>query len=154
MYHPSDVFVVPPTATEDACVPNPMPCRAITPAEEEGTLLSSEESIASSKHGLKSPCDVFAGSLRELGIDQEEKKPKRVSKKKVVTVAEGARPIKQEVRIAASDAASRKGMARPHQCSLDDFVIVAKSMEELYSLGGKFKASVAAHKTRGENCSF
>ncbi|MFS8003741.1 hypothetical protein Hanom_Chr13g01217461 [Helianthus anomalus] len=48
-------------------------CRAITPAGEEVVLLSSEKSIASSKHGLKSPPDVFTGGLSELGVDHEER---------------------------------------------------------------------------------
>ncbi|KAF5818518.1 hypothetical protein HanPI659440_Chr02g0049921 [Helianthus annuus] len=144
MYPPANAFAASPTATEGALIPNTRPCRVITPTGEEVVLLSSEESIASSKHGLKSLPDMSTGSLRDLGIDHEEKKPKRVSKKKVVTVAKGAHPIKQEARIAASGAASCKGMARPHQRSLDDFVIVADSMEELYSLGGMPKATMAA----------
>lgn len=78
---------------------------------------------------------MFAGSLCELGVDHEEKKPKTVSKKKVVTVAEGARPKKPEATGAASDAASCKGTARPQQRNLDDFVYVAYSLEELYSTG-------------------
>ncbi|KAJ0588035.1 hypothetical protein HanIR_Chr04g0169981 [Helianthus annuus] len=50
----------------------------------------------------------MVGVLRNLGNDHEEKKPKRVSKKKV-TVAEGVAHKMLEVTGAASDVVSRKG---------------------------------------------
>ncbi|KAM0008593.1 hypothetical protein Hdeb2414_s0109g00797361 [Helianthus debilis subsp. tardiflorus] len=140
MYPAVDVFAAPPTTTEGAHILNPRPCRAITPAGEEVVLLSSDESIASSKRELNSPSNAFAGSLRELGVDHEDKKPRRPSNKKVVTVVERVRPKKQKAAGVASDDASHKGTAR----SLDDFVYVADSMEELYSIGGKSKAGGAA----------
>ncbi|KAF5769636.1 hypothetical protein HanXRQr2_Chr14g0650581 [Helianthus annuus] len=96
MHARDDLFVAPLVATEGAHIPNPKPCRAITPAGKEVVYLSSEESVASSKHELNPHHDVFAGVLRNLGINHEEKKPKRVSKKKV-TVAEGMAIKKQRL---------------------------------------------------------
>ncbi|KAJ0801173.1 hypothetical protein HanPI659440_Chr03g0114291 [Helianthus annuus] len=144
IYPLADTFAASPTATEGAHILNPMPCRAITPAEEEVVLLSSGESIASSEHGLNSPSYAFTGSLCELGVDPDGQKSKRSSNKKSVIIVEGARPIKQEASVATSDVASRKGMTHPQQCSLHDFVIMADSMEDLLSIGGKFKSGDAA----------
>ncbi|KAF5812106.1 hypothetical protein HanXRQr2_Chr04g0188901 [Helianthus annuus] len=144
MYPLADAFAGPPIANEGAHILNPRPRRAITLAGEEVILLSSRESISSSEPGLKNLSYAFASSLHDLGVDLDGQKSKRPSKKKKLTVVEGARPIKLEASTAASDAASRKGMARPQQRSLDDFVIVADSMEELYSIGGKFKTSESA----------
>ncbi|KAF5781563.1 hypothetical protein HanRHA438_Chr11g0497671 [Helianthus annuus] len=87
MYPPAGAFATPPVATGGAHIMNP--CRAITPAGEDVVLLSSGESIASTDHGLNTPTYTFAGSLRNLRVDPEEKKPKRQSKKKKVIVAEG-----------------------------------------------------------------
>ncbi|KAM0016194.1 hypothetical protein Hdeb2414_s0030g00707651 [Helianthus debilis subsp. tardiflorus] len=143
MYPATEFFVAPHTATEGARISNPRPCRAITPAGEEVVLISNEESIAYSEHELRSPPNVFAGSLRKLGVDHEDEKPKWVNKKKVVTIAEGARPKKPEGTGAASDAASHKGTARPQQRNLDDFVYLADSLAELRSLGAKAKTGGA-----------
>ncbi|MFS8034073.1 hypothetical protein Hanom_Chr17g01576921 [Helianthus anomalus] len=90
-------------------IPNPRPCRAITSAGKEIAHLSSEESIDSSECKLSPSCDQFAGVLRNLGTDLEEKKPKRVSKKKVAT-ARGATVKKTAVVGATSDAGSEKGL--------------------------------------------
>ncbi|MFS7966437.1 hypothetical protein Hanom_Chr09g00773731 [Helianthus anomalus] len=139
MYAPANAFAVSPTANEGVHILNPKSCRAITPFGEEVVLFSSGESIASSGHGLNSLSYAFVGSLRELGIEPVSRKPKRPTKNKSVMVAEGARPKKPEAGVAAFDAASRKGMARPQQRILDNFVYVADFMEELYSIGGKFK---------------
>ncbi|KAJ0809373.1 hypothetical protein HanPI659440_Chr01g0014061 [Helianthus annuus] len=51
MYATADAFATPPTATEGARFLNPRPCKAITSAGEEVIMLSSEESIASTKQG-------------------------------------------------------------------------------------------------------
>ncbi|MFS8010822.1 hypothetical protein Hanom_Chr14g01301521 [Helianthus anomalus] len=88
MHVRADLFAAPPVVTKGVYIPNPKPCRAITHAGKEVVYLSSEDSVASSEHELNPHHDVFAGVLRSLGINHEEKKPKRVSKKKV-TVAEG-----------------------------------------------------------------
>ncbi|MFS7997203.1 hypothetical protein Hanom_Chr12g01138911 [Helianthus anomalus] len=71
---------------------------------------------------------MFAGVLRSLGDDHEEKKPKRFVKKKVI-VAGGAATKKAETVGATFDVASRKGIARFRQSSLEDFVYVADSFE-------------------------
>ncbi|MFS8025213.1 hypothetical protein Hanom_Chr16g01472331 [Helianthus anomalus] len=143
MYVRVELFATPPVATEGAHNSNPSPCRAITPAGIEVVYLSSEELVASSENELKPPHDVFAGVLRNLGIDHEENKPKRVSMKQV-TVAKGVAHKKPEVMDAASDAASHKGTARIRQRSLDDFVYVADSFEEIYAIGGKPQGSMVA----------
>ncbi|KAJ0524895.1 hypothetical protein HanHA300_Chr09g0305771 [Helianthus annuus] len=144
MYSTADAFVAPPTTNEGAHVLNSWPRRAITPAGVEVIVLSSWESIASSEPRLNPLSYAFVGSLCDLGVDPDVQKPKRPSKKKKVTVVEGAKPVKVEASVVASDAASRKDMARPQGSTLDNFVIVADSIEELRSIGGKFKASEAA----------
>ncbi|KAJ0956673.1 hypothetical protein HanPSC8_Chr01g0018171 [Helianthus annuus] len=143
MYARAELFAAPPVATEGAHISNPRPCRAITPAGKEVVYLSSEESVVSSEHELNPPHDVFASVLRNLRIDHEDKKPKRVIKKKV-TVAEGVAHKKPEVTSAASDVASRNGTARFRQRSLDDFVYVANSFEELFVIDGNPQGSVGA----------
>ncbi|KAJ0770193.1 hypothetical protein HanPI659440_Chr07g0254401 [Helianthus annuus] len=71
MYARAELFAAPPVTTGGAYISNPRPCRAITPTGKEVVYLSSEESVASSEHELNPPHDVFAGVLRNLGIDQE-----------------------------------------------------------------------------------
>ncbi|MFS8034164.1 hypothetical protein Hanom_Chr17g01578011 [Helianthus anomalus] len=149
MYARAELFAVPPAATEGVRIPNPMPCRAITPAGKEIVYLSSEESVASSEHELKPTHSMFAGVLHNLGVEHEEKKPKRVATKKV-TVAGGAANKKAETAGAASDTASRKGIARFRKINLEEFIYVADSFEELYAIGGKPQSSaVAAARSLG-----
>ncbi|MFS7920677.1 hypothetical protein Hanom_Chr03g00227651 [Helianthus anomalus] len=143
MYARVELFVAPPAATEGARIPNPRPCRAITLAGKEIVYLSSKESVASSEHELKPSRDVFAGVLRGLGVEHEEKRPERVAKKKD-TVAGGAASKKVETASAASDVVSGKGTARFHQSNLEDFVYVADSFEELYAIGGKSQGGATA----------
>ncbi|KAF5779150.1 hypothetical protein HanRHA438_Chr12g0567301 [Helianthus annuus] len=143
MYSRMELFAAPPVMTEGARIPNPRRCRAMTPAGKEIVYLSNEESVASSDHELKSWDDVFAGVLRDLGIDHEEKRPKKATKKKV-TVAGGAARKKAETAGAASDIASRKGTTRFRQSNLEDFVIVDDSFEELPDVGEKYQSSAAA----------
>ncbi|MFS7946689.1 hypothetical protein Hanom_Chr06g00539261 [Helianthus anomalus] len=80
MYARAGLFAAPPTVTKGACIPNPRPCRAITPARKEIVYPSSDKSVASSEHELKPSHGVFAGVLRNLGVECNEKKPKRVVK--------------------------------------------------------------------------
>ncbi|MFS7987661.1 hypothetical protein Hanom_Chr11g01025511 [Helianthus anomalus] len=141
MYARIEAFVVPPIATEGAHIPNLRPCRAITSAGKTIVYFSSEESVASFEHELNPSHDLFAGVLRKLSVDPEEKKPKRVSKKKI-TVAEGAAMKKAEVTGATSDVASQKGTLQFRQSTLEDFVYVADSVEELYAIGGKPQGNV------------
>ncbi|KAJ0950778.1 hypothetical protein HanPSC8_Chr02g0052181 [Helianthus annuus] len=67
MYARAELFVAPSAATEGVRIPNPRPCRAITPAGKEIVYLSSEESVASSEHKLKPSYGMFTGVLRNLG---------------------------------------------------------------------------------------
>ncbi|KAF5771477.1 hypothetical protein HanXRQr2_Chr13g0565351 [Helianthus annuus] len=125
MYARVELFAAPPVATEGARIPNPRPCHAMTPAGKEIVYLSSEESIASSDHELRSWDDVFAGVLRDLGINNEKKKPKKSAKKKV-TIAGGTARKKAETAGATSDVASRKGAARVWQSNLRNMLAEIK----------------------------
>ncbi|MFS7918552.1 hypothetical protein Hanom_Chr03g00202521 [Helianthus anomalus] len=125
---------------EGARIPNPRPCRAITPVGKEVVYLSSEESVALYEHELNPPYDMFSNVLRNLGIDPDEKIPKRVSKKKV-TVSGGTTVKETEIASLKLDAASRKGTAQFRQGSLEDFIYVADSFEELYAIGEKAQGS-------------
>ncbi|MFS7937931.1 hypothetical protein Hanom_Chr05g00433551 [Helianthus anomalus] len=78
-------FAAPPLAAEGARIPRPRLCRAITFARKEIVYLSGEELVASSEHELNPSPDLFAGVLRYLGVDPDEKKTRRVSKKKTAT---------------------------------------------------------------------
>ncbi|MFS7980052.1 hypothetical protein Hanom_Chr10g00934851 [Helianthus anomalus] len=82
MFPVADAFASPPTATEGAQYPKPRPLRSVTSAGKETLYLSSEESVGSSGGELSSWSKIFAGVLRDLGIDPEEKKKKPVKKKK------------------------------------------------------------------------
>ncbi|KAJ0850767.1 hypothetical protein HanPSC8_Chr13g0584681 [Helianthus annuus] len=84
MFPAADAFASPPTATEGAQYPKPRPLRSVTLAGKETLYLSSEESVGSSSGELSSWSKIFAGVLRNLGIDPEEKKKKPVKKKKKV----------------------------------------------------------------------
>ncbi|MFS7984185.1 hypothetical protein Hanom_Chr11g00983541 [Helianthus anomalus] len=86
---------------------------------------------------------MFEGVLRSLGVEREEKKPNRVVKKKV-TVTGGATSKKAETVGATYDAVSRKSTARFRQSSLEDFVYVVDSFEELYAIGRMPQGSVGA----------
>ncbi|KAF5758815.1 hypothetical protein HanRHA438_Chr16g0746181 [Helianthus annuus] len=108
MYTRLDVFATPPLATEGARIPNPRPCRAITSTRKEIVYLSSEELVDSSECKFSPSHNLFAGVLHNLGVDPDEKKPKRVSKKKAAT-ASGAAVKKTMVAEVTSDAGSQKG---------------------------------------------
>ncbi|KAJ0894782.1 hypothetical protein HanPSC8_Chr09g0392881 [Helianthus annuus] len=84
MFPAADAFASPPTTTEGAQYPKPRPLRFVTFAGKETLYLSSEESVGSSSGELSSWSKIFAGVLRDLGIDPEEKKKKPVKKKKKV----------------------------------------------------------------------
>ncbi|XP_022026368.1 uncharacterized protein LOC110927081 isoform X2 [Helianthus annuus] len=82
MFPAADAFASPPTATEGAQYPKPRPLRSVTLAGKETFYLSSDESVGSSSGELSSWSKIFAGVLRDLGIDPEEKKKKPVKKKR------------------------------------------------------------------------
>ncbi|XP_035841731.1 translation initiation factor IF-2-like isoform X2 [Helianthus annuus] len=82
----ADAFASPPDATEGAHYPKPRPLRSVTSAGKETFYLSSEESVGSSNGELSSLPKIFAGVLRDLGVDPEEKKKKPSKKKKKADV--------------------------------------------------------------------
>ncbi|MFS7975860.1 hypothetical protein Hanom_Chr10g00885621 [Helianthus anomalus] len=88
LYPLAGAFANPPTTTEGVHLPNPRPLRVVTSAGKEILYLSSEESVGASNGELSSWSNIFAGVLRDLGIDSEEKKKKKTSKmkKKVITI--------------------------------------------------------------------
>ncbi|KAJ0536654.1 hypothetical protein HanIR_Chr09g0444021 [Helianthus annuus] len=86
MYPVADAFASPPIATEGAQIPKPRPLRSVTSAGKEVVYLSSEESVGSSNGELSPWSNIFAGVLRDLGIDPEDKKKKPLRKKKVVNL--------------------------------------------------------------------
>ncbi|MFS7945103.1 hypothetical protein Hanom_Chr06g00520041 [Helianthus anomalus] len=100
----AEPFVNPRIATECANIPNPRPCRAVTSAGEEIVYLSSEESVASSDHDLRSWDVMFAGVPRDLGIDHEEKKTKKAPTKKTV--------VKKKVTVDAGATNTKAGGGR------------------------------------------
>ncbi|MFS7954683.1 hypothetical protein Hanom_Chr07g00633401 [Helianthus anomalus] len=138
---PAGAFANPPTATEGAHLPNPRPLCPVTSAGKEILYLSSEESIGSSNGELSSWSNIFAGVLRDLGIDPEEKKKKPNKKKK-----------KKKPRNCwcnrATAGASDKGTHRFRQSNLDDYVVASDSLEGLSRIGEK-KTSVAGSKSLG-----
>ncbi|KAJ0754125.1 hypothetical protein HanPI659440_Chr09g0343421 [Helianthus annuus] len=76
LYQPARAFANPPTTTEGAQLSKPRPLRGVTSAGKEILYLSSEQSVGLSHEELSSWSNIFAGVLRDLGIDPEEK-PKR-----------------------------------------------------------------------------
>ncbi|MFS7927810.1 hypothetical protein Hanom_Chr04g00313491 [Helianthus anomalus] len=86
LYPPVGAFTNPPTTTEGAHLPKPRPLVAVTYAGKDIFYLSSEESVGSSNGEISSWSNIFAGVLRDLGIDPEEKKKKTSKKKKVITI--------------------------------------------------------------------
>ncbi|KAJ0680696.1 hypothetical protein HanPI659440_Chr16g0627231 [Helianthus annuus] len=131
MYTRLDAFAVPPLATEGARIPNPSPCRAITSTGKEIVYFSSEESVDSSECKLSPSHNLFAGELHNLGVDPDEKKPKRVSKKKASTAGDAVvkKTMLAEV---TSDAGSQKDITRFRQSNLEAFVLVANLLEDLH----------------------
>ncbi|KAF5801724.1 hypothetical protein HanRHA438_Chr06g0260641 [Helianthus annuus] len=142
MFAPAELFANPPVATEGAHIPNPRPLRGVTSAGKEIIYISSEESVASSNHELSSWDDVFAGVLRDLRIDHEEKRPKKTAAKKKVTVTGGASKKVGATR-ATSDAASKNGTLHFRQSNLEDFVVATDTLG-LHNIGDKPQSSAVA----------
>ncbi|KAJ0620367.1 hypothetical protein HanHA300_Chr00c1083g0838501 [Helianthus annuus] len=149
LYPLAGAFSNPPTATEGAHLPNPRPLRAMTFDGKEILYLSSEESVGSSNGELSSWSNIFAGVLRDLGIDPEEKKKKKTSKKKkkVITI-DAEVTSKKGGSSHATVGASDKGTLRFRQSNLEVYVIVSDSLESLFRIGEK-KASAAGSKSSG-----
>ncbi|KAM0046392.1 hypothetical protein Hdeb2414_s0009g00315641 [Helianthus debilis subsp. tardiflorus] len=146
LYPPAGSFANPPIATEGAHIPNPRPLRAVTSAGKEIYYLSSEESVGSSNGELSSWSNIFAGVLRDLGIDPEDKK-KKSKKKKIITIdAEVTSKKGGSSRVAAG--AADKGTLHFRQSNLEDYVITSDSLEGLSRIGEK-KTSAAGPKSSG-----
>ncbi|KAJ0808594.1 hypothetical protein HanPI659440_Chr01g0005091 [Helianthus annuus] len=146
MYSVADAFADPPTSTEGAHIPNPRPLRVMTSARKEIVYLSSEESVRSSNGELSSWPTIFAGVLRNLGIDLEEKK-KKPKKKKVITLDVDVTSKKGGSSHATIGVAD-KGTLRLRQSNLEDYVIISDSFEGLSRIGEK-KAGAAGSKSSG-----
>ncbi|KAJ0567764.1 hypothetical protein HanIR_Chr06g0288581 [Helianthus annuus] len=129
MYPVADAFAAPPIATEGAQFPKPRPLRSVTPAGKEVLYLSSEESVGSSNGELSSWSNIFAGVLRDLGIDPEEKKKKPLKKKK--TAKAGPEVTSKGAGSSRATAAAVKGTLRLRQSDLNDYVIISDSLEGL-----------------------
>ncbi|KAF5767050.1 hypothetical protein HanXRQr2_Chr15g0722651 [Helianthus annuus] len=147
MYPVAGAFANPPTSAEGAHIPNPRPLRTMTSAGKEIVYLSSEESVGSSNRELSSWSNIFAGVLRDLGIDPEEKKKKKTKKKKVITNDADVTSKKGGSSRAATSAAD-KGTLRFRQSNLEDYVITSDSLEGLSCLGEK-KTGAVASKSSG-----
>ncbi|KAJ0884296.1 hypothetical protein HanPSC8_Chr10g0432091 [Helianthus annuus] len=144
MFPAADAFASPPTAIEGAQYPKPRPLRSVTLAGKETLYLSSEESVGSSSGELSSWSKIFAGVLRDLGIDPEEKKKKPVKKKKKVepeVTSKGTGPSR-------ATTAAVKGTLRLRQRDLDDYVIISDSFEGL-SRVAKGKTGAGGSKSSG-----
>ncbi|MFS7959131.1 hypothetical protein Hanom_Chr08g00687041 [Helianthus anomalus] len=129
MYSVADAFASPPTATEGAQFPKPRPLRSVTSAGKEVLYLSSEESVGSSNGELNSWSNIFAGVLRDLGIDPEEKKKKPLKKKKTVNL--DAEVTSKGAGSSRATAAAVKGTLRLRQSDLNDYVLISDSLEGL-----------------------
>ncbi|KAJ0791603.1 hypothetical protein HanOQP8_Chr01g0007591 [Helianthus annuus] len=144
LYPPAGIFANPPTATEGALLPRPRPLRGVTSAGKEILYLSSEESVGSSQEDLNSWSNIFAGVLRDLGIDLEDRPKKTVKKKtKRVTVDTGATSKKGGSSSVAATTEG-KGTLRFQQSNLEDYVVASDSLEGLSRIGEKKKKTSAA----------
>ncbi|KAJ0786133.1 hypothetical protein HanOQP8_Chr02g0051741 [Helianthus annuus] len=148
LYPLAGAFANPTTTTEGAHLPNPRPLRDVTSAGKEILYLSSKESVGSSNGELSSRSNIFAGVLRDLGIDPEEKKKKTSKKKKKVITIDAEVTSKKGESSRAAAGASEKGTLRFRKSNLKDYVIVSDSLECLSRIGEK-KASAGGSKSSG-----
>ncbi|MFS7928884.1 hypothetical protein Hanom_Chr04g00326051 [Helianthus anomalus] len=98
-----------------------------------------KESVGSSQEELSSRSNIFAGVLRDLGIDPEDRPKKAIKKKiKYVTVDTGA-TSKKGGNSCAATASQDKGILRFRQSNLGDYVVGSDSLEGLSRIGEKKK---------------
>ncbi|MFS8034392.1 hypothetical protein Hanom_Chr17g01580631 [Helianthus anomalus] len=149
LYPPAGVFANPPSATEGALLPKSRPLRRVTSAGNEILFLSSEESVGSSQEELSSWSNIFAGVLRDFGIDPEDR-PKKATKKKVkkVTVDTGT-TSKRGGSSRAAATLQDKGILQFRQSNLEDYVVASDSLKGLSRIGEKKKSSAAGSKSSG-----
>ncbi|KAF5790154.1 hypothetical protein HanXRQr2_Chr09g0379761 [Helianthus annuus] len=153
MYPPAGIFATPPMVTDGAHLPKPRPLRGVTSAGKKILYPSSEESVGSSNDELSSWSKIFAGVLRDLGIDPEEKKTKKVATKKAaskkkVTVEAGATSKKAGGGRATVEI-PEKGTLRFRQSNLEDYIVASDSLEGLFHICEKPKSSATASKSSG-----
>ncbi|MFS8002677.1 hypothetical protein Hanom_Chr13g01204891 [Helianthus anomalus] len=126
MYPVADAFADQPTSTEEI------------------VYLSSEETVGSSNGELSPWSTIFAGVLRDLGIDPEEKK-KKPKKKKAINLDANVTSKKGGSSRATTGIAD-KGTFRLRQSSLEDYVIISDSFEGLSRIGER-KTGAAGSKS-------
>ncbi|MFS8002805.1 hypothetical protein Hanom_Chr13g01206421 [Helianthus anomalus] len=153
LYPPAGSFASAPIATEGAHLPKPRTLRGVTSVGKDFLYLSSEESVGSLNEELSSWSNIFAGVLRDLGRDPEEKTKKAPVKKKA--------PTRKKVSVATSATNTKAGGSRatvafPEKCILrfrqsnfEDYVIASDSLEGLSRIGEKKKSSATASKSTG-----
>ncbi|KAJ0513976.1 hypothetical protein HanHA300_Chr10g0364101 [Helianthus annuus] len=147
MYPVADAIASPPNATEGAQFPKPRPLRSVTSAGKEVLCLSSEESVGSSNGELSPWSNIFAGMLRDLGVDPEEKKKKHLKKKKKANLdtevtSKGAGSSR------ATAGAAGKGTLRLRQSDLKDYVVISDSLKGL-SRAAETKTGAGGSRSSG-----
>ncbi|MFS7986124.1 hypothetical protein Hanom_Chr11g01006711 [Helianthus anomalus] len=130
MYPPARIFASPPSTIEEIL------------------YLSSEESVGSSNEELSSWPKIFAGVLRDLGIDPEEKKTKKVATKKSapknkVTVEAGATSKKAGGARTTADIPQKSTFCF-RQSNLEDYIVASDLLEGLSRIGEKSESSTTA----------
>ena len=146
MYPVANAFTSPPTATEGAQFPKPRPLRSVTSAGKEVVYLSSEESVGSSNGELSPWSNIFAGVLRDLGVDPEEKKKKPLKKKKKANL--DTEVTSKGAGSSCATAAAGKGTLRLRQSDLNDYVIISDSLKGL-SRTAETKAGAGGSRSSG-----
>ncbi|KAM0045796.1 hypothetical protein Hdeb2414_s0009g00308181 [Helianthus debilis subsp. tardiflorus] len=114
------------------------PCKVVTPAGKEVMILSNEELVASSCHGLTPPHHVsLASDLCRLGMGLEVA-PKVVDitlRKKSVKATSGSQKRKPKD-VFISNTSSKRGNLRVRKATLDNWVIVSDTLAFLDGAGG------------------
>ncbi|MFS7897858.1 hypothetical protein Hanom_Chr00s013295g01750461 [Helianthus anomalus] len=146
MYPVADAFATPSTASEGAQFPKPRPLRSVTSAGKEVVYLSSEESVGSSNGELSSWSNIFAGVLRDLEIDPEEKKKKPLRKKKTIIL--DPEVTSKGAGSSRATAAAAKGTLRLRQSDLTDYLMVSDSLEGL-SRAAETKTGAGSSRSSG-----
>ncbi|KAJ0786277.1 hypothetical protein HanOQP8_Chr02g0053491 [Helianthus annuus] len=147
MYLVPGAFADPPSTTKGAHIPNPRPLRALISAGKEIVYLSSEESVGSSNGELSSWSNIFAGVLRDLGIDPKEKKKKPGKRKKVITL-DAEVTSKKGGSSRTTPGAADKGTLRFRQSNLEDYVIISDSLEGLSRVGENKTGAAGSRSSR------
>ncbi|MFS7975456.1 hypothetical protein Hanom_Chr10g00880831 [Helianthus anomalus] len=101
-------------------------------------ILSSEESVDSSRHRLTPPHHASCASgLRNLGIGPDGGMVEKTSRKKSMNATGLSKKKKTERAVVATDAGSKKGTTCARKASSDDYDIVSATLSWLDFAGGK-----------------